>query len=149
MTKKGLILSILAAFMAATYVTFFTDWFEAKSIQIIASLRGKRPSTVERWDTTQVKLVPFKLDSKYKLTSLKVVMAEDWATNQYPVPLWEMVAEDGSEPVDTIIYGQKVKGMKPKLSDQFPEPLEADIHYLLLLEAGRIKGQTNFFTTSL
>jgi hypothetical protein len=149
MTKKGIILSILAVLMLTLYVTLFTDLFQERNIQIMTSIRPNRPSAVPRWDARRVNLVAFKLDSKYELTSLKVVEAAEWRTNQYAVPLWHLVAEEGSTPVDAIVYGEVVKGMEPKIPEIDPQPLLTNVDYLLLVEAGNTRGQTNFFTKGL
>jgi hypothetical protein len=146
MTKSGAYLTAVAVMLAAAYIYFFTDWFHTQTIQIIPVIRPDRPSRIPRSDETQVYPVAFKLDGNYRLTTVKVVTASELATNKYAVPLWHLISEKGSQPTDNIIYGGLIKGMKPKTPRAKPEPLEANIPYVLLVEAGSIKGQTNFYT---
>jgi hypothetical protein len=49
-------------------------------------------------------------------------------------------------PVKSIVYGYNVKGMKPAVARMQPEPLVPDVDYVLQIEAGAIKAQTNFHT---
>src|SRR6185503_12288241 len=95
--------------------------------------------------------VSFALDGKYKLTSIKVCVAAELATNKYAAPLWHLVASSdkvGSSPTKAIVYGyDRIQGMKPASPRARPEPLLSDTEYTLLLEAGNIKSQTNFHTT--
>jgi hypothetical protein len=147
MTKNGILLSILAVILAVCYVSFFTDWFRPDTIQIIPVLRPSRamtnPKTTEQ---EQVYPVAFNLDAKYQLTSVKVVSAADMATNKYPVPLWYMISDSNSMPVKSIVYGYPIKGMKPAVARARPEQLVPDVEYVLLLEAGKTRAQTNFHT---
>ena len=49
-------------------------------------------------------------------------------------------------PIKAIVYGYPVKGMKPAIERTRPEPLQPNVPYVLFVEAGKVKGQTNFFT---
>jgi len=147
MTKNGIILSVIAVILAAVYVYAFTDWFQSETIQIIPTIRPGRvtasPSTPEQ---APVYPVSFAFSGKYKFTSVKVVTADDLATNKHPTPLWHLISDSNSVPTKSIVYGHPVKGMKPAVARMQPEPLSSDIDYVLLVEAGRIKAQTNFHT---
>jgi len=150
MTKNGIALSVIAVLLAAVYVYAFTDWFRSETIQIIPTIRPGRVSAVPR-DPNQAAVYPvsFAFSGKYKLTSVKVLAADDLATNKFPTPLWHLVPEvpsSNSVPVKSIVYGYPVKGMKPAVARMQPEPLSPDIDYVLQIEAGAIKAQTNFHT---
>jgi hypothetical protein len=147
MTKNGIALSVFAVLLAAVYVYAFTDWFRSETIQIIPTIRPGRVSAAPR-DPDQVAVYPvsFAFSGKYKLTSVKVFSAEDLATNKYPTPLWHLVSDSNSVPVKSIVYGHKVKGMEPAVARMQPEPLLPDVDYVLQIEAGAIKAQTNFHT---
>jgi hypothetical protein len=93
--------------------------------------------------------VLFELLNPYKLTSLTVVEVQ---TNQGKAPehiLWHLVSTKpgGSDPVKVFFYGSDLPGMTPYLSGVSPEPLSAGVPYRIELEAGRIKGGTQFQTT--
>jgi hypothetical protein len=147
MTKKSIFLSFIAALLATAYVCFFTDWFNKETIQIIPQIRPGRASSIPRDPgSAPVCLVSFAFDGKYKFTSVKVVAAGDLATNKYPTPLWHLVSDSNSVPIKAIVYGYPIKGMKPAVERTRPEPLEADVSYVLMVEAGKVRGQTNFHT---
>jgi hypothetical protein len=147
MSKNGIFLSVVAVLLAALYVHFFTDWFRKKTIQIIPTIRKTQPSAIPRDpDQPAVYPVSFALDAKYELTSVKVVAAADLATNKYPTPLWHLTADSNSVPTRSIVYGASIKGMKPAVARQHPESLMPAIEYVLLVEAGNLKAQTNFHT---
>ncbi len=147
MTKNGIVLSIIAVILGTCYVCFFTDWFRKDTIQIIPTIRPGRPAAnPSNPDQEAVYPISFTLDGKYKLTSVKVVSASDLATNNYPAPLWHLVSDSNSIPTKSIVYGYPIKGMKAAVPRARPEPLAADIEYILLLEAGQVKARTNFHT---
>ena len=147
MSKNGIVLSVIAVLLAATYVYFFTDWFHKKTIQIIPQIRPTHASTIPRDpDQPPVYPVSFALDGRYELTSVKVVSASDMATNKYPVPLWHLTSESNSVPVRSIVYGAAIKGMKPAVSRARPEPLMPEVDYVLEVVAGDLKSTTNFHT---
>jgi len=147
MTKKGIVLSVIAVLLAAAYVYFFTDLFYKQSIQIIPMVRMGRASSIPRNPGEKdVYPVAFKLDGNYKLTSIKVVAASEFATNKYAYPLWHLVSDSNSVPIKAIIYGLPIGGMKPKVPEARPDPLQPDVNYVLLVEAGGLIGRTNFNT---
>jgi hypothetical protein len=147
MTKNGIVLSVIAVLLAAVYIYAFTDWFRSETIQIIPTIRPGRVAAVPR-DPDQAPVYPvsFAFSGKYKLTCVKVVAADDLATNKHPTPLWHVVSDSNSVPTKSIVYGYPVKGMKPAVARMQPEPLQPDVEYVLMVEAGGIKAQTNFHT---
>jgi hypothetical protein len=146
MTKNGIVLTVVALLLACIYVYFFTDLLVKPRMQIIPVIRPDRPSSIPRSDDNQVYPVAFKLDREYRLTSVKVLVAAEVATNKYAPPLWHMVSDSQSAPTDAIVYGGQIKGMKPKVPRARPSPLEPGVPYLLIVEAGNVVGQTNFAT---
>jgi hypothetical protein len=144
MTKNGIVLTVIAVLLAAVYVYSFTDWFRKETIQIIPTIRPGRALAMSN-DPKQPPVYPvsFALDGKYRLTSIKVVAADDLATNKYPVPLWHLISDSNSVPTKAIMYGQAPRGMKPSIPRTRPEPLLPEIDYVLLLVAGSTRAQTN------
>src|SRR5262245_51170151 len=99
MSKNGIALSVVFVILAVTYVCFFTDWFTKESIQIIPQIRPGRASSIRRGpDTPAVSPVSFAFDRKLELTSVKVVSAQDYATNKYSNPLWHLISDSNSIP---------------------------------------------------
>lgn len=144
MTKNGMVLSVIAVVLGAAYIYWFTDWFHKETIQIMSSTRPGRYSREP--NSEAVYQVSFGFDGKYKLTLVKVVAADDLKANKYPTALWHLISDSNSVPVKAIEYGRPVKGMKSAVPRTQPEPLQPDVEYVLLLEAGNIKAQTNFHT---
>src|SRR5688572_24260316 len=142
MTKNGTVLTVIAVLLAAVYVYAFTDWFRKETIQIIPTIRPGRAVSMSN-DPNQPPVYPvsFALDGKYRLTSVKVVAADDLATNKYPTPLWHLISDSNSIPTKAIMYGQTPKGMRPAIARTRPEALLPDVDYILLLEAGSTKAQ--------
>lgn len=148
MSKSGMFLSVVAVILAACYLYFFTDLFRTPTIQIIPTVRPGRPSSIPRnADQDPVHPVSFTLDGKYKLTSVKVVAAEEFKTNKYANPLWHLISDSNSLPTKAIVYGFPIKGLKPAIPKARPEPLLAGVEYTLLIECGKLRSRTNFHTT--
>lgn len=147
MTKNGIALSVVAVILAVIYVIYFTDLFRSQTIQIYPTIRPTQASAIPR-DPGMPPVYPvsFAFDGTYRLNSIKVMVEEDFKTNKFPTPLWHMVSEVGSPPQKSIIYGLPIKNMKPFLPRARPQPLLPKVQYVLQIEAGKAKGQTNFFT---
>ncbi len=147
MSKNGIALTCLLLILSGFYIFYFTDWFTKETIQIIPQVRPGRPSSIPRPPgTPAVSPVSFAFDGKYRLTSVKVVAAEDYATNKYPNALWHLVSDSNSIPTKAILYGFPIRGMKPAVPKSRPEPLLPGISYIMMVEAGKVRAQTNFHT---
>jgi len=148
MTRNGIALTVVLAILAGVYVCYFTDWFSKESIQIIPQIRPGSPSNIPRLPgTPAVSKVSFAFDGKYRLTSVKVVAAEEYATNKHANPLWYLISDSNSVPTKAIVYGFPIKGMKPSQARARPEPLQPGTPYIMMVEtANKIRAQTNFHT---
>jgi len=147
MSRNGIVLSAIAVLLAAVYVFYFTDAFTKQTIQIIPQVRPNRVSAIPRADeSTIVYPVSFALDGKYQITSVKVVAADDLKTNKYPEALWHLISDSNSLPTKSFLYGQKIPGMKSSSPRARPQPLQPNISYTLMIQAGKAQGRTNFFT---
>jgi hypothetical protein len=147
MSKKGIVLSVIALLLGAAYIYFFTNWFNRQTIQIMSHMRPNRAAAIPRApNSPPVYPVSFMLRGKHRLTSVKVVSAEEFATNKYANPLWHLVSESGSRPTGSFEYGGQIPGMKPAPPGAHADSLQPDVTYLLIVEAGKVTGRTNFFT---
>jgi hypothetical protein len=149
MSKKEYFLVVFVVVLFGIYVHYFTDWFTSKPIRIEHSIRpnvlfssNRRGNTVPASETSFI--VSFVLDREYKLTSLKVVAVSEVATNPGARPLWHLIADAKPIPTRAIAYGERVAGMKPAASSAVAEPLQPNVEYRLLIEAGRRRGQHDF-----
>lgn len=147
MTKKNWLLTAALLVLATVYVIYFTDWFKPKTIHIFhvsrANTRMMRHQDGEQPDTIPVL---FGLGYRYNLTEVKVYRLSEWETNHEALPLWHLISSSNSIPIKQFIYGQYIRGMKPAIPGMRPEPLEPDVTYHLILEAGHIKGEHDFTT---
>jgi hypothetical protein len=152
MTKKQLLTLVIAVVAFAAYAYYFTDWFTSDRIQIVHTLRpatpAKNPRRQRMADNPLVNTVSFGLNSKYKLTAVKVIPVAELETNKYAHPIWHLVSESNSIPTKGFVYGTYIKGMHPKVPGAQADPLLPDVNYRLLLEAGDIKGEYDFNTTA-
>lgn len=134
--KKNLFLVGIVLVLAIVYVIFFTSWFQPK---IIVVSHTTRPSG--RGSGTQL---AFSLGADYELTEVKVVALAEWQTDKDAQPLWHLVSDDGSDDINHFFYGENINGMDPAIEGARPQPLQPNVKYLLLVTAGKYKGQHEF-----
>jgi hypothetical protein len=142
MTKKNLLLMATALVLATVYVIYFTDWFRPKTVQIFHTSRNLHPRR-QRGDGALPALI-FGLSRPLKLTEIRVVVADDYATNHNVLPLWHLISESNSVPVKQFHYGQWIGGMHPAIKGVRAQPLETNVTYHLVLLAGSVKGEHDF-----
>lgn len=141
MTKRS-IFAIFLLLVAIVGYCYYNDFFRKPAIQITPSIR---PGTRSRLNPDAYP-VAFMLDGKYQLTSIKVITVADAKTNKYPRPIWHMISDSSSQPTKIINYGMPIRGMKPSVPRGRPEPLQPNVPYRLMIEAGDRKGQVDFVT---
>ncbi|MEO6181959.1 MAG: hypothetical protein ABIP71_02400 [Verrucomicrobiota bacterium] len=143
MSKKNIVLVAVLIVLGAIYVFNFTSLFQKPEMEITSRLRpqmnGRRGKGVVVGNT-----ISFFLNRKYALTSIKVIEESDFKTNKYPHAIWHLISESNSVPTKVIVYGFPVEGMKPKIEKVRPEALQVNMGYVLMVEAGDVKGQTSF-----
>ena len=144
MSKKNIGLILLLVVLGAIYVFNFTGLFHESSIEVTTRIRPQNTRRNKTSKTVTGNTVSFVLNNKYGLTSLKVVEDGDLKTNKYPHAFWHLISDSNSIPTKSIMYGVSVDGMKPEFEKVKPEPLQPNVNYVLLLEAGKLKGQTTF-----
>ncbi len=136
MKNRTRVLIGAAVILGALYLYNFTDWFAEKKIQIkyrILSGRGVAGDPIT-----------FYLDGGFGLTSVKVIATDEAATNKYPHAYWHLISDSNSVPTADFLYGEKLAGMKPKVTGIAPEPLRPGGKYRILVEAGKLKGEKDF-----
>lgn len=124
------------------------DWFTKQPIQIsyrVSPWLKNSPRGRSRSDLG-IPIV-FSLDRYCRLTSLKVVKAEEVATNRFARALWELTTESNSVPLTSFSYGQRIPGMKPQVKGATPDPLEPYVMYRLILKTAKDEVQHDFTTT--
>ena len=143
MNKKNFILIAVMLALAGVYVVCFTDWFKPKTIQISHTVRpgrfGNRPGAA-----ANAPQLAFGLGGDYKLTEIKVVPLAALQANPLAQPVWHLVSDSNSVPISHFTYGQGIRGMKPEVPGVRPQPLQPNVTYRLLVQAGSLKGQHDF-----
>jgi len=140
MNKNNFVLVAIALVLAGVYIVYFTSWFRPKTIQIS---HASRPARFARSGPEATRL-NFGLGGDYKLTEIKVVSLTEWQTNHGVPPVWHLVSDSNSVPVNVFAYGQRIRGMQPAVSGAQPQPLETNVAYRMFVTAGTIKGQHDF-----
>ena len=127
--------------VATVYVCFFTDWFRPKKITLFDTsrpmqhFRGRKDLPFIMFGITEGKL---------KLTEVKVVPLDSYQKNPATSPVWHLISDSNSIPVQRFVYGQRIWGMKPFVTGLMPQPLETNVTYRLFVVAGRVKGEHDF-----
>jgi hypothetical protein len=125
------------------------DWFAKDHVHIYHRSFPPRPGMIRRKSSQDpmaaVNPVVFGFDrGSFKLTSIKVVPVSAIETNKYPEPIWHLVSESNSIPVKDFLYGMRIAGMHPAVPGATADPLEPNVKYRLLIEAGAFKAVHDF-----
>ena len=144
MTKKNIFLISIVVVLAGIYVVFFSGWFGPKFIRVEHTVRSIREAARGGAVSRQVNNVTFSLHKNYRLTSVKVVPSAEYQTSEYAPPLWYLVSQKGSQPVDGFAYGFPIPGMTPAIASAEPDPLQPGVEYRLVLETKSVKGEHDF-----
>jgi hypothetical protein len=152
MTRKNIVLIAVVVLLGGIYVFFFSDWFTKEEIQIAHTIREeqitRRPRAGRPPVAEKVYTVSFGLNGKFALTSVKVIPVSELATNKYAHPVWHLVSDSNSVPTKALIYGRPIQGMRPSVERARADPLEPNVKYRLMIEAGPRKGQHDFQTAA-
>jgi len=149
MTKKNVVVIAFVLLLGGLSLYLNRDWFASEEIRIShrsASPRSwlKRAKGRKTTAKPAANPVTFFLNRKVKLTSVKVVLASDIQTNEYPHAIWNLVSDSNSVPVRSFIYGTRIRGMRPAVKGVPADPLEPGVTYRVLIEAGRDKAEHDF-----
>jgi hypothetical protein len=147
MAKKYIVFLGLTVVLFGLYAYYLTDWFSPRRMQVEHSFRKSVPQgafgRVEKADAS-LNLINFMFSAKYALTEVRIVPLAAYQTNKYVHPLWHLVSESNSVPVKAIVYGMPIRGMHPKVKGAEADPLEANVDYRLIVEAGGVHGEHDF-----
>ncbi len=139
--KRNWLIIAVAFLLAAIYAVYFTDWFKPKTLQIhhtYRDLSGRPPR-----DGMLPALI-FGLNRPCQLTEIKVVPLAAYQTNQSILPLWHLVSDSNSVPVNVFFYGQRIRGLQPEVPGAHAQPLTNGVTYRLIVTAGKFRGEHDF-----
>jgi hypothetical protein len=145
MTKKNILIVAFVILLGGLSLYLNRDWFATEEIHI-----SHRSISPRRWSKrvpvakTTANSVVFFLNRKVKLTSVKVVLASDIQTNEYPHAIWNLVSDSNSVPVRDFIYGAPIRGMRLAVKGVPADPLEPGVNYRVLIEVGSGKAEHDF-----
>jgi hypothetical protein len=140
MTKRDIWLGAVLIALVAVYLCFFTNWFKAKSIKIFYTTNQARAFRVRK----NLPFVMFGMGDKYQLTEVKVVPLESFKTDPETPPLWHLISDSNSLPVQRFTYGERIWGMRQAISGAEAQDLETNVMYRLFVTARGIKGMEDF-----
>ncbi len=135
-------LIVATLLLACVYVYHFTGWFKTKTIQISYT---ERPFLSRGPARPGQPTILFGFGGQpYQLSEVEVVPLDAGQTNPAAVPVWHLIADSRSVPLDFFVYGRNLPGMKPAMPGSRPKPLETNVTYRLLVRVGSLKGQCDF-----
>ena len=142
MSKKITVLFLATLIAGAIFWLNYShsDWFGPQKIQIAYRIFGARTLGNGK-DSTLV----FYLAKPEPIVSISVYEEKDAKKNQFPHPLWRLVANGVPTTATEFTYGGAVAGMKPEISNSVPETLQPGTDYRLVMETkNKIKGEVTF-----
>jgi hypothetical protein len=141
MTKKDIWLSAILVALVAVYVCFFTSWFKPKVIKILDTQRQTRRFRNKR----ELPYILFILESgRTKLTEVKVVPETSYQSDHDTPPVWHLISDSNSIPVQQFAYGERIRGMRPAIKGADAQDLQTNVTYLLIVSAGHANGSHDF-----
>ena len=134
---KFILTSLLLVAMAGLCLYLNRDWFASEPIQITHRVTpwlrmAKRADPANKGNP-----VVFSFNKFYRFKEIKVVAVCETATNKYPHPLWHLESSSNSVFVSSFTYGDRLRGMTPKVKGAAPDPLEPGVNYRLLVETDK------------
>jgi hypothetical protein len=129
--------------LAGVYAIYFTHWLKPQAIKIYHVTRPSGYAMQTRRDGPAPPIT-FNLQGDYNLTEIKAVPLAAWQADPNTQPVWHLVSDSGTERVNSFVYGQPIRGLKPAVPGAQPQPLHPDVVYRLFVSAGRFRGQHDF-----
>ena|SRR5436190_3254831 len=145
MTRKSILIIVAIALLAGLSLYLNRNRFKSDPLQIGDRTLVSR-GQVRRGPRIPTNAVVFLLNRETRLTSVRVVFANEIATNKYAPAVWELISDSNSVPIKDFIYGVNIRGMKPFVPNALPDPLQPGIKYRLLVEAAGSEKAEHEFT---
>jgi hypothetical protein len=147
MIKKNTLLILLVLLLGGLSFYINRDRFGVEPVQVSDRSMQPRGAGLRQAGDSAANLVVFLFSRELSLTSVKVVVASDAATNKHPRAIWELASDSGSAPVKDFIYGMNIQGMKPAATGALAESLQPGVKYRLLVAAGSRHFEHDFIPT--
>jgi hypothetical protein len=148
MTRKQWMLIAAAVLLGGVSLYLNKDFFAKDNIQISHRSRpvlaGARKKPTRNFGNADIEPITFFADRKLKMTCLKVIPVSEIETNKYPQPIWHLVSESNSVPIQEFGYGAPIPGMHPAVKGIGPEALAPGEKYRIVVETASAKIQHDF-----
>ncbi|MCU0784061.1 MAG: hypothetical protein MUF81_08450 [Verrucomicrobia bacterium] len=148
MPKKKLILCVVAVLGLGGLCLYVNrDYFSTQPIQISHRISPVTGRPRARQPVTDLgALVVFSFNTYYRFTDIKVFMAAEIETNKYAHAIWNMVTDSNSIPMASFAYGSYLRGMRPAVKGEKPDPLEPGVKYRLIVKTADGEAHHDFTT---
>jgi hypothetical protein len=145
MTNKRFLTTAVVLLLGAACFFLYKDRFLRPDIHVThrsIQPRGAFARQTRNWPADPV---VFLFNRELKLTEVKVLALSDaQKDDKSAVPLWHLVSDSSSPPIESFAYGLSLRGMKPAKAGTQPQPLQPGTAYRLYITAGRIKAEHDF-----
>ncbi len=150
--KKVLSIAALLIVVGGIYFYLFGGSLRRRELQMHVSIRprvGARPrqpgTAVNNQPLPRMIAVVFDGGPR-ALSSVEVYQADELATNKDAKPVWHLVSETNSAPVEDFVYGWQIRGMHPAVKGARAQALQPDTTYRVVVHSGSIEGHHDFKT---
>jgi len=137
-----------AVLLAGASLYLNKDFFAKDNIQISHRSRpmlpGGRKKPTRSFGNADIEPITFFADRKLKMTCVKVIPVSAIETNKYPEPVWHLVSESNSVPIQEFNYGAPIAGMHAAVKGVEPEALAPGEKYRIVVETASVKVQHDF-----
>jgi hypothetical protein len=146
--SKFILTTLLVVGLLGLCLYLNRDWFAREPIQISHRVSpwmraGRRPDPLNKANP-----VVFSFAKFHRFTDIKVVLAAELATNKNAHPLWHLTSSSNSALTSSFSYGDRIRGMTPKIKGATPDPLEPGVPYRLVVETEAGRAMHEFTTTA-
>jgi hypothetical protein len=148
MSKAKFILTTLSLVgLAGLFLYLNRDWFASQPIEITHRVMPWMRSARRLDPMDKANPVVFSFNKYYRFKDIKVVVAAELLTNRNAHPLWHLTSVTNSVSCTSFGYGDRVRGMAPKVKGATPDPLTPGVTYSLVVETEQGRATHDFSTT--
>jgi hypothetical protein len=145
---KFILTSLLLVGLVGLCLYLNRDWFAREPIHITHRVTPWIRAAKRADPTNKSNPVVFSFNKFYRFTEVKVVAAAEITTNKYAHALWHLTTSSNSAFLSSFTYGDRLRGMTPKIKGSVPDPLEPGVTYRLMVETEKGPATHDFSTTA-
>ena len=145
---KFILTTLLMVGLAGLCLYLNRDWFASEPIQITHRVTPWMRSARRADPLNKANPVVFSFNKFYRFKEIRVVAAAEIVTNKYAHPLWHLSSTSNSVFASSFSYGDRLRGMMPKVKGAVPDPLQPGVNYRLIVETDKGAAAHEFSTTA-